>query len=63
MFKGLSLGVWTWNRQDNEISEDEMVRFARAFVPPLTETQAIYAHRGMDINDDGRVVPAEMYDA
>ncbi len=50
------------SNEDNEISEAEMVRFAKAFVPPLIETQAVYAHRGMDINDDGRVVPAEMYD-
>ena len=50
------------SNQDNEISEDEMVRFARAFVPPLTKQQAQFAHKGMDINDDGRVVPAEMYD-
>eukprot|EP00435_Cladocopium_sp_Y103_P049528 s1169_g15.t1 len=50
------------SNQDNEISEDEMVRFAKAFVPPLTEQQAQFAFRGMDINDNGRVVPAEMYD-
>ncbi|CAK9101324.1 unnamed protein product [Durusdinium trenchii] len=48
--------------QDNELSQDEMVRFAKAFVPPLTQTEALFAHKGMDINDDGRVVPAEMYD-
>ena len=50
------------SNQDNEISEEEMVRFAKAFVPPLTEQQAQFAFRGMDINDNGRVVPAEMYD-
>lgn len=50
------------SNQDNEISEEEMVRFAQAFVPPLTKQQAQFAFRGMDINDNGRVVPAEMYD-
>ena len=44
-----------------ELSQDEMVRFAKAFVPPLTQTEALFAHTGMDINDDGRVVPAETW--
>ncbi|CAK9101267.1 unnamed protein product [Durusdinium trenchii] len=45
----------------DELSQDEMVRFAKAFVPPLTQTEALFAHKGMDINDDGRVVPAETW--
>mmetsp|Transcript_33183 Transcript_33183/g.76656 ORF Transcript_33183/g.76656 Transcript_33183/m.76656 type:complete len:463 (-) Transcript_33183:93-1481(-) len=48
--------------QNGAITEDEMVRFAGAFVPPLTEAQAKYAQKGLDVNGDHRVVPAEMYD-
>eukprot|EP00913_Durusdinium_trenchii_P017966 g16884.t1 len=48
-------------RDWDELSQDEMVRFAKAFVPPLTQTEALFAHKGMDINDDGRVVPAETW--
>ncbi|CAE7033282.1 unnamed protein product [Symbiodinium sp. CCMP2592] len=48
--------------QNGEISESEMVRFAKAFLPPLTEKQARYAQKGLDVNGDRRVVPQEMYD-
>ncbi|CAE7447262.1 unnamed protein product [Symbiodinium natans] len=48
--------------QNGEISETEMVRFASAFLPPLTAEQARYAQKGLDVNGDQRVVPQEMYD-
>eukprot|EP00437_Effrenium_voratum_P003210 CAMPEP_0181438950 /NCGR_PEP_ID=MMETSP1110-20121109/22177_1 /TAXON_ID=174948 /ORGANISM="Symbiodinium sp., Strain CCMP421" /LENGTH=463 /DNA_ID=CAMNT_0023562661 /DNA_START=24 /DNA_END=1415 /DNA_ORIENTATION=- len=48
--------------QNGEIAESEMVRFAKAFLPPLTEKQARYAQKGLDVNGDRRVVPQEMYD-
>ncbi|CAE7718345.1 unnamed protein product [Symbiodinium microadriaticum] len=48
--------------QNGEIAETEMVRFAKAFLPPLTEKQARYAQKGLDVNGDRRVVPQEMYD-
>eukprot|EP00930_Biecheleria_cincta_P088247 TRINITY_DN77487_c0_g1_i1.p1 TRINITY_DN77487_c0_g1~~TRINITY_DN77487_c0_g1_i1.p1 ORF type:complete len:479 (-),score=104.88 TRINITY_DN77487_c0_g1_i1:123-1559(-) len=48
--------------KNGEISEDELVAGGKAFAPPLTEVDSRYAHRGLDINADGRVVPAELFD-
>lgn len=48
--------------KNGEIGEAEMVEGAKAFAPPLTEVEAKYTHRGLDINGDGRVVPAELKD-
>lgn len=48
--------------KNGEIAEDELIAGGKAFAPPLTEIDSKYAHRGLDINADGRVVPAELFD-
>jgi Ca2+-binding EF-hand superfamily protein len=47
---------------DGEISEQEMFAGSHAFAPPLSQVQATFVHRGLDINRDGMVVKAELYD-
>lgn len=48
--------------KDAEISEQEMIDGGKAFAPPLTEAQAKYSHRGLDVNQDNKVVPLELID-
>lgn len=48
--------------KNGEISEYELIAGGKAFAPPLSEIDSKYAHRGLDINADGRVVPAELFD-
>ncbi|CAE8647287.1 unnamed protein product [Polarella glacialis] len=48
--------------KDREISEQEMIRGGQAFAPPLTEVEAKYVHKGLDINQDSRIVMPELVD-
>jgi len=48
--------------QDEEISEDEMVQGGKAFAQPLSEIEAKYAWRGLDVTGEGKVVYPEMAD-
>lgn len=47
---------------DGEISAQEMFAGSHAFAPPLSQVQSTFVHRGVDINRDGMVVPAELSD-
>jgi len=49
--------------KNGEIDENEMIVGGKGFSPPLSDVEAKYAHRGVDINNDNKVVPAELYDS
>mmetsp|Transcript_2267 Transcript_2267/g.4129 ORF Transcript_2267/g.4129 Transcript_2267/m.4129 type:complete len:428 (+) Transcript_2267:147-1430(+) len=48
--------------KDNEINQEEMVAGAKAFAVPLTDIEAKYAQKGLDVTGDGKVVYPEMSD-
>jgi len=48
--------------KDQEVSEAELVQGAAAFAQPLTEVEAKYVQRGLDVTGDGKVVFPEMDD-
>jgi len=49
--------------KNGEIDENEMIVGGKGFSPPLSDVESKYAHRGVDINNDNKVVPAELYDS